>query len=81
MLTSKDPCAKADGSPNAVSSSTDRRFRRWYDLDVPERREQKVTVFDDRFDVYRDEDLNRLRDLSDVVALSDRQTLRDLLAT
>ena len=55
-------------------------FRRWYDLDVPTRTEQRVTVFDDRYDVYRDEDLKRLRDLSAVVALSDRQTMKDLLA-
>jgi len=38
-----------------------------------------VTVFDDRFNVYRDDDLRHLRDLSDVVALSDRQTIADLL--
>ena len=41
--------------------------------------EQRVTVLDDRADVHRDEDVQRLRDVSDVVALSDRQTLYDLL--
>ncbi len=55
-------------------------FRRWYDLDVPERPEQRVTVFDDSVDVYRDEDLERLKSLSDVIALSDRRALVDLLA-
>lgn len=54
-------------------------FRRWYDLDTPVRSEQRITVLDDRVNVYRDDDLRRLRELSDVVALSDRQTLRDLL--
>jgi len=72
--------ALASGNTSQAHIAANEIFRRWYDLDVPERQEQKVTVFDDRFDVYRDEDLNRLRDLSDVVALSDRQTLRDLLA-
>lgn len=55
-------------------------FSKWYDLDVPARTEQRITIFDDQFDVYRDRDLRRLRDLSNVVALSDRSTLRDLLA-
>lgn len=55
-------------------------FRRWYDLDVPTRQEQRVTVLDDRYDVYRDDDLQRLRDQSDVIGLSDRTGLVDLLA-
>ncbi len=55
-------------------------FRRWYDLDVAHRREQRITVFDDSVDVYRDEDLERLKGVSDLVAVSDRQMLKDLLA-
>jgi hypothetical protein len=55
-------------------------FRRWYDLKIPNRTENLVTVFDDRQNVYREDDLHRLRDVSDVVALSDRQAIRDLLA-
>jgi len=55
-------------------------FRRWYDLDVPTRKEQRVTVVDDRHDVYRDEDLKRLRDVADLVYLTDRTTLLDLIA-
>jgi hypothetical protein len=55
-------------------------FRRWYDLDVPARQEQRVTVVDDRHDVYRDDDLRRLRDVADLVYLSDRTTLLDLIA-
>ncbi|MEY4511273.1 MAG: hypothetical protein RLZZ450_3395 [Pseudomonadota bacterium] len=54
-------------------------FRRWYDLDDSERTKQRVTVFDDRHDAYRVEDLNRIRSMSDLIALSDKQTLRDLL--
>lgn len=55
-------------------------FRKWYDLVSPERSEQRITIFDDRYDVYRTEDLERLRDVSEVVALSERQLLVDLLA-
>lgn len=54
-------------------------FRRWYDLDVPERSEQRVTVWDDRHDVYRDDDLQRLHEISSLVPLSDRQAVADLL--
>jgi hypothetical protein len=42
--------------------------------------EQRVTVLDDRVDVYRTDDIHRLRDMSQLVAFSDRQTLEDLLA-
>ncbi len=55
-------------------------FRKWYDLETPARSEQRVTVFDDRHDTYRTEDLDRLRGISDVVALSEKQTLQDLVA-
>ena len=54
-------------------------FRKWFDLDMPNRSEERVTVFDDRHDVYRDEDLRRLREKSTVIALSDRVALADVL--
>lgn len=69
----------SSGNPSQAHVAATEVFRRWYDLDVPSRHEQRVTVLDDRTDVYRDEDIKRLRGLSDVVALSDRQTLTDLL--
>jgi len=72
--------ALSSGNASQAHVVANEIFRRWYDLDVPARHEHRVTVFDDRFDVYRDDDMRRLRDLSDVVALSDRQTMRDLLA-
>lgn len=70
----------ASGNRSQAHAVANEIFGRWYDLAVPDRREQRVTIFDDRFDVYRDEDLARLRALSDVVALSDRRSLHDLLA-
>ena len=72
--------AWSSGSSSQAHVQANEIFRRWYDLDVPTRSEQRVTVLDDRYDVYREEDLCRLRDLSDIVALSDRQTMHDLLA-
>lgn len=68
----------SSGNAAQAHSASNEIFRRWYDLSA--RNEQKVTIFDDRYDVYRDEDLARLRDLSDVVALSDKTAIRDLLA-
>jgi Domain of unknown function DUF1828 len=70
----------ASGSASQAHVAANEIFRRWYDLNSPERGEQRITVLDDRHDVYRDDDIARLKDLSDVVAFSDRQTLRDLLA-
>lgn len=55
-------------------------FRKMYDLSVPERPEQRVTVWDDRFDVYKGEDLDRLHDFSEVIALSDRNAIQSVLA-
>lgn len=59
---------------------TDRCPDRNYDLDAPLRHEQHVTVYDDRHDVYRPEDLERIKDLSELIALSARQDLVALLA-
>ena len=70
----------ASGNGSQAHVASNEIFRRWYDLDVPTRNERRVTVFDDRSDVYRADDLERLRDLSHVIAMSDVRTLRDLLA-
>lgn len=54
-------------------------FRKWYDLSIPARAEQRVTVLDDRYDTYRKEDFACVRSISDVVAFADETTLCDLL--
>lgn len=72
--------ALSSGNTSQAHTLANEVFRKWYDLDCPERPENRVTVFDDNFDVYRDDDLARLREKSDVIALSDRNTLIDLLA-
>jgi hypothetical protein len=70
----------ASGSASQAHNLANEIFRRWYDLAIPTRPEQRVTLFDDSKDVYRDDDLRRLGDLSQVVAISDRTTTHDLLA-
>jgi hypothetical protein len=65
----------SSGSASAAHVQANEIFRKWFDLDIPERPEGRVTVFDDRVDVYRDDDLKRLETLSSIVALSDRQAL------
>lgn len=72
--------ALSSGSASQAHVVANEIFRKWHDLDVPERSEHRVTIFDDRYDVYRDDDMRRLHDMSDVVAISDRQTMKDLLA-
>ena len=78
--TSSALLTMSSGNTSSAHVQANEIFRRWYDFNIPERTEQRVTVFDDRYDVYRDDDLRRLRDLSDVVPLSDRRTIIDLLA-
>jgi hypothetical protein len=66
--------------PGSAHTSANEVFRKLYDLDTPDRAEQRVTVYDDRYDVYRSEDLERIRDLGELIALSARQDVVALLA-
>ncbi|HZF10107.1 MAG TPA: DUF1828 domain-containing protein [Thermoanaerobaculia bacterium] len=70
----------ASGNASQAHVQANEIFRRWFDLDVPERAEQRVTLFDDRQNVYRDDDLQRLHQLSNLLAISDPQAIVDLLA-
>lgn len=65
---------------SAAHTQANEIFRKWYDLTIPNRKESKITVLDDRFDVYRDEDLNRIRDYSDIITFSDKESLSEILA-
>jgi len=44
-------------------------FRKWYDLET--RNEQLVTVLDDRFDTYKLDDIERIKERSALVGISD----------
>jgi hypothetical protein len=70
----------ASGNSSQAHVQANEVFRRWFDLDSPERPEQRVTLFDDRQNVYRDDDLQRLQQLSNLLAISDPQAIVDLLA-
>lgn len=54
-------------------------FARWFDLQLARRPEQRVTVWDTSNNVFRDDDLERLGHLSDVVPVDDRDRLKSLL--
>jgi Domain of unknown function DUF1828 len=70
----------SSGNTSQAHLAANEIFQRWFSLDIPQRSEQRITILDDRTDVYRSDDIQRLRALSQLVAFSDRQTLGDLLA-
>jgi hypothetical protein len=71
--------ALASGNASQAHGAATEIFSRWYDL-KDERNEQRITVFDDSKDVYREHDLRRLEELSILIGLSDRQAFRDVIA-
>lgn len=66
---------------SSARASAHGAFCKWHDLDIPERSEQRVTVYDDRQEgVYRPDDLERLAEKSVLVPLfSDPAALARLL--
>lgn len=69
----------SSGNSSQAHTLANEIFSRWYDLrDI--RPEHRVTLLDDSKDIYRDSDLRRLEDISDVIAISERDRLRELLA-
>lgn len=68
------------GSANPSSAHTiaNEIFTRWYDLNVPQVPEQKITLFDDSAPI-REPDLDRLREFSAVIAISEEDRLTDTL--
>ena len=69
--------AWSSGSSSQAHITQNEIFRKWSDLD--KRLEQRVTIFDDRFDVYKGEDLKRIQSISQLVAISDRATFKAIL--
>ncbi len=68
-------------NPTQAHIQANELFRKWFDIGEPHGSEQNVTIYDDsKKDVYRDEDLARLNDFSILLPVSDRPTLRDVLA-
>lgn len=54
-------------------------FKRWYNLNaVPGNDFQRVTIYDDRQEVYRREDLRDLEEFSIVLPFSEKQTIADV---
>lgn len=65
---------------NSAHTIANEVFSKWYDIRSAGRAEQRVTIFDDRRNVYRDDDLQRLSDLSAVLPMSDRKSLQEIIA-
>lgn len=76
----------SSGNPSSAHTQANEIFRRWYDLENGKQHQngkapdQRVTIFDDRINVYKDEDLERLKELSILLSFSDRPAIRDVLA-
>lgn len=68
----------SSGAAAAAHQVANDIFRKWYELRGS--MEQRVTVYDDSRDVYSGADIARLKDFSDVLPLSDRASLAELLA-
>lgn len=67
-------------NPNSAHTTANEIFSKWYDIESAGRTEQRITVFDDRRNVYREDDLHRLSDLSTVLPMSDRRSFQEILA-
>ena len=81
LVAAKSPSlvlAWSSGSSSQAHVTQNEIFRKWSDL--AKRTEQRVTIYDDRFDVYKDEDLKRIQDVSQLVAISDRAMFKAVLA-
>ena len=55
-------------------------FKKWYDIDRPNFRGHRLTILDDKTDIYRSEDLARIKEVSDIIGFSQKEALRDMLA-
>ena len=72
----------AANNPSQAHIQSNELFRRWFDIVEPEAAYQKqnVTIYDDRKNVYKADDLARLSDLSILLPISDPGMLRGVLA-
>jgi len=68
----------SSGSPGGAHTRANEVLARWVDL--RESGENRVTVYDDERDIFRNEDITRLEEFSDVIPASDRDRVRDAVA-
>jgi hypothetical protein len=72
--------AVSTGSAAAAHPVTNEAFRKWYDLRTADRDELFLTAYDDRNDVFKIEDLDRLREYSTVLAFpGEAEAIREVL--
>jgi hypothetical protein len=71
--------ALSSTNPSSAHTVANEIFTKWYDITRAHRPENRVTVYDDSMDVYRPADLERLQNVSELMAFSDRQSLVERL--
>lgn len=71
--------ALSSANRSTAHTSANEYFRRWHDLASPTDI-QRLTVWDDRYNVYRDDDLSALSEASVVIPLSDRSLFLSAIA-
>ena len=69
------------GNSSASHNLSNEVFRCWYDLKQPQSGSQFVTVYDDRTNVFRDDDIDRLMTISLVLAFpGEQEKLKEAVA-
>lgn len=67
-------------SPQQAQQRSKEIFIRWYDLGADGISGSRVTVYDDRLEIYKEADLERLEEQSQVIGFTSKDFLRDVLA-
>jgi len=69
----------SSGNPSGAHQVLTEVFRKWHDLLKANYPANRVTVYDDRYDAYRSEDMKRLADYCELMPFSSRADLVQLL--
>lgn len=68
------------GTASSIHPYLTEAFSRWYDLAIPREQGQRITVIDDRDRVSRGDDLDRLKQVSEIILFPrEKQKFNDLL--
>lgn len=68
------------GNTGTAKTISNEILRKWIDMQRLGRNHNRVTVFDDRYDVYKKEDLDRLGNFSTVIPFSDKNSILAIVA-
>jgi hypothetical protein len=65
---------------NSAHTMANEIFTKWYDIEKSGHAANRVTIYDDRNNVYRAEDLDRLQEVSVLLPFSDKSGLQTVIA-